>query len=30
LANIRVRSGRADELIPLSSVVRLEETSQGA
>ena len=27
LTNIRVRSGRTDELIPLSSVVRLEETS---
>ena len=27
LTNIRVRSARTDELIPLSSVVRLEETS---
>jgi multidrug efflux pump len=27
LTNIRVRAGRTDELIPLSSVVRLEETS---
>jgi multidrug efflux pump len=27
LTNIRVRSGRGDDLIPLSSVVRLEETS---
>ncbi len=27
LTNIRVRSGRTDELIPLSSIVRLEETS---
>jgi multidrug efflux pump len=27
LTNIRVRSSRTDELIPLSSVVRLEETS---
>jgi multidrug efflux pump len=27
LTNIRVRSGRTDELIPLSSVVRLQETS---